>query len=179
MLADLRRALIAVVVLTIVFGGAYPLLVTGIAQPLFGTRADGDARLIATAPPKDPRGVFVPRPSATGYSATATFFSNAGPNDDATRDAIAANIEAYSEREGVPAADVPNDAAQTSASGIDPDISPANARIQARRVARERGLPEDRVLGLVEATTEGRLLGVIGERTVNVNLLNARLEALR
>jgi K+-transporting ATPase ATPase C chain len=176
MLTDLRRSLVAVVVLTAIFGGLYPLAVTVIAQPLFGVKADGDPRLLGV--PREGAGFFQPRPSATEYSTTATFFSNLGPNGADTRDAIRANAEAYAEREGVPVDRVPADAAQTSASGIDPDISPANARIQARRVARERGLPADRVLALVEDERHGRLLGVIGEPTVNVNDLNTALEGL-
>ncbi|WP_205697668.1 potassium-transporting ATPase subunit C [Conexibacter sp. SYSU D00693] len=177
MLQDLRRSAVAVVVLTVLLGVLYPLAVTGIAQPLFGAKADGDARLVAHAPSSAP-GLFQPRPSATDFSATATSFSNAGPNGEDTAEAIKANAEAYAAREGIAVRDVPNDAAQTSASGIDPDISPANARIQARRVARERGLPADRVLDVVAAVRRGRLLGVVGEPTVNVNDLNDRIEEL-
>jgi len=174
MLKDLRSSLIAVLALTALLGGAYPLAVTGVAQPLFGAKADGDARLIGT--PHDEPGYFQPRPSVTDYSAAAGYFSNAGPNDDGTVDAIRANAGAYAEREGIAVADVPTEAAQTSASGIDPDISPANARIQARRVARERGLPLDRILRIVEDQTNGRLLGVIGERTINIHDLNAAVQ---
>ena len=176
MLADLRRAVLGVAVLTLLLGVLYPVLVTAVAQPLFGAKADGDPRLIGRAP-DDPRGRFLPRPSATDHDATATAFANAGPNDDATRDATAAAIAAYAQREGVRPDQVPNDAAQTSASGIDPDISPRNARLQARRVARERGLPEATVLRLVDDHTDGRLLGVLGEPTVNLHDLNAAVEA--
>ncbi len=175
--SDLRRAIVAVVVLTALLGGLYPLLITAVAQPLFGVRADGDATLIARAPGRAP-GLFRPRPSQTGYSATATAFSNAGPNQRDTVEATRANARTYAEREGIRVSEVPNDAAQTSASGIDPDISPANARIQARRVARERGLPLRQVLAAVEDATDGRLLGVIGEKTVNVARLNAAIEEL-
>ena len=174
MLKDLRTSLIAIVLATAVLGGIYPLVVTGIAQPLFGAKADGDARLLGTAPPPGP-GFFQPRPSATEYSTTATAFSNLGPNGQDTREAIAANIASYAKREGVRPDQVPNDAAQTSASGIDPDISPANARLQARRVARERGVPEEQVQRLVEDHTDGRELGFLGEPTVNVGRLNAEL----
>lgn len=174
MLKDLRSSVAAIVVLTVLLGGLYPLVVTGIAQPLFGEKADGDPRLIAQAPGDEP-GLFRPRPSQSDYSSTATSFSNRGPNGRDTAAAIKANIDAYAALEGVPASAVPNDAAQTSASGIDPDISPENARIQARRVARERGLDVQQVLDVVDDVEDGRLLGVLGEPTVNVNDLNERL----
>lgn len=177
MLKDVRTACIAIVLFTAVFGGLYPLVVTGIAQGLFGAKADGQARLLGTAPPRGP-GFFQPRPSATDYSTTATAFSNLGPNGIDTRDAIAANIAAYAKREGVRPDQVPADAAQMSASGIDPDISPANAHLQARRVARERGVPEAQVDKLVDDHTDGRELGFLGERTVNVHDLDQAVAEL-
>ena len=178
MLSDLRSSAAAIAAFTLLLGVAYPLAITGVAQPLFGERADGDARLIAQKPSGRP-GEFLPRPSQTDYSATATDFSNLGPNGVDTAKAFRANIDAYARREGVPAARVPNDAAQNSASGIDPDISPANALLQAPRVARERGLSLERVTPAVEEVRKGRLLGVVGEETVNVGDLNAVLEATR
>ena len=93
MLKDLRIAVIAVVVMTILFGGIYPLVVTGISQPIFGAKADGDARLLGVKQPN--RRNFLPRPSATGYSTTASFFSNNGPNNVATKDAITHNMQVY------------------------------------------------------------------------------------
>jgi K+-transporting ATPase ATPase C chain len=132
----------------------------------------------------DPR-YFQTRPSATvpADNAAATAFSNAGPNNVATEQAIAANIKAYIALEGpyVPgltAAKVPVDAADTSASGIDPDISPANAALQAHRVAAVRHLSLARVNQLVSKYTHGRGLGFSGEPGVNVLGLNLALDRL-
>jgi len=121
-------------------------------------------------------GDFQARPSFTGYAADATAFSNAGPNSRALRVAIARRARAYERREHVTRAQVPPDAVMTSASGIDPHISVANARIQARRVARTRGLALARVLGLVHRHTDGRGLGLFGEPGVNVLELNRALD---
>jgi K+-transporting ATPase ATPase C chain len=132
----------------------------------------------------DPR-YFQTRPSATvpADNAAATAFSNAGPNNIATEQAIAANIQAYIALEkpyvpGLTAARVPVDAADTSASGIDPDISPANADIQAHRVAAIRHLSLSRVMSLVSTYTHGRGLGFSGEPGVNVLQLNLALDRL-
>src|ERR1022692_4697489 len=130
----------------------------------------------------DPR-YFQTRPSATvpADNAAATAFSNAGPNNVATEQAIAANIQAYIALEkpyvpGLTASKVPVDAADTSASGIDPDISPANADIQAHRVAAIRHLSLSRVMSLVSTYTHGRGLGFSGEPGVNVLQLNLALD---
>jgi len=125
---------------------------------------------------------FQSRPSATGYSANVTYFNNLGPNNAELRDLFAANLAAYVERErpydrGLTRDDVPPDAVQTSASGVDPHISPDNAEIQVRRVAEERGLDLGRVLELVDENTDGRGLGVFGEPGVNVLDLNLALDA--
>jgi potassium-transporting ATPase KdpC subunit len=124
---------------------------------------------------------FHSRPSATDYSANVTFFNNLGPNSKELRDLFRDNLASYLRRErpfnpGLRAADVPPDAVQTSASGVDPNISQANARIQARRVAEERGLPLERVLRLVDDNTDGRALGVLGEPGVNVLQLNLAVD---
>ena len=126
---------------------------------------------------------FQSRPSATvpPYNAAGTAFSNAGPNNIATRDAILANIQAYIALEkpyvpGLTASQVPVDAANTSASGIDPDISPANAWIQAHRIAAVRHLPLTRVRQLISQYTHGRGLGFSGEPGVNVLQLNLALD---
>lgn len=181
----LRAALVAVLAFTVLCGLAYPLAVTGVAQVLFPNAADGSlvehegrvvgSRLIGQDFSERPD-LFQSRPSATGYSASATFFNNLGPNqaDLAAQQRKAAR--AYARRERVAVADVPADAATTSASGVDPHISVANARIQARRVARETGIPPDRVLALVDEHTDGRGLGVLGEPGVNVLLLNLAIE---
>jgi len=124
---------------------------------------------------------FQSRPSATGYSANVTFFNNLGPNSKDLSKLFKDNLAAYLEREspydpGLTRAGVPVDAVTTSASGVDPDISQANARIQARRVAAKRGLKLDRVLALVDDNTDGRALGVFGEPGVNVLELNLALD---
>jgi K+-transporting ATPase ATPase C chain len=130
----------------------------------------------------DPR-YFQTRPSATvpAYNAAASAFSNAGPNNLATEQAIASNIQAYVALEkpyvpGLTAAHVPVDAANTSGSGLDPDISPANADIQAHRVAAVRHLSLSQVMSLVSAYTHGRGLGFSGEPGVNVLQLNLALD---
>src|SRR5689334_614250 len=129
----------------------------------------------------DPR-YFQSRPSATipPYNAAATTFSNAGPNNLSTKQAIVANIGAYLALEkrydpGLTAAKIPVDAVNTSASGIDPDISPANADIQAHRVAAVRHLQLPQVMSLVSKYTHGRGLGFSGEPGVNVLQLNLAL----
>jgi len=142
---------------------------------------DKNGNPVTTPDPK----YFQTRPSATvpADNAAATAFSNAGPNNIATEQAIAANIQAYIALEkpyvpGLTAARVPVDAADTSASGIDPDISPANADIQAHRVAAIRHLSLSRVMSLVSTYTHGRGLGFSGEPGVNVLELNLALDRL-
>jgi potassium-transporting ATPase KdpC subunit len=186
---DLTNSVLAIVVFTVMFGLAYPLLTTGVAQVLWPNKADGSqverdgkvvgSRLIGQQF-KGPR-YFHSRPSATDYSADVTFFNNLGPNSRELRDQFRENLAAYLRRErpfdpGLRRADVPPDAVQTSGSGVDPDISQANARIQARRVAGERGLPLARVLELVDDNTDGRSLGVLGEPGVNVLELNLAVD---
>lgn len=128
----------------------------------------------------DPR-YFQSRPSVTGYSANVTYFNNLGPNNKELSDLFRENLATYLERErrynpGLRAGDVPPDAVQTTASGVDPHISEANARIQARRVADVRGLPLAQVLELVDENTDGRGLGVLGEPGVNVLELNLAID---
>lgn len=193
MLASLRKdavtAVVALLALTLVLGLAYPLVVTGVSQVVFPNAADGsqvtvDGRVVGSRLlGQEFRGPdsFHSRPSQSGYSATATFFSNAGPNGADTRDAIAANADAYLELEGRYApglrrGDVPPDAVQTSASGVDPHISPANAEIQAHRVAAIRGMPLERVKDLIDEHTDGRGLGLFGEPGANVLELNIALD---
>jgi potassium-transporting ATPase KdpC subunit len=128
----------------------------------------------------DPR-YFQPRPSATGYSASVTFFANRGPNQVTTRDLTHQHLEAYLALEkpydpGLTPARVPVDAATFSASGVDPDISKANAAIQARRIAAVRHLPLARVRRLMSDNTDGRGIGIFGEPGVNVTTLNHALD---
>ena len=208
---DLIASALAVLVFTVVFGLAYPLATTGVAQVLFPNKADGSqierdgevvgSRLIGQefqkpvlrpdGKPKtdkdgnpvlepDPR-YFQSRPSATGYSPSVTFFNNLGPNQKDLRNMFRANLAAYLKRErptdpGLRASDVPVDAVTTSASGVDPHISQANARIQARRVARTRNMQLARVNELIGNNTDGRALGFLGEPGVNVLELNLALD---
>ena len=133
----------------------------------------------------DPR-YFQSRPSGTvpPYNAAATTFANLGPNSVLTKQAIVANIQAYLALEkpydpGLKASNIPVDAADTSASGIDPDISPANADIQAHRIAAIRHLPMSQVMSLISTYTHGRGLGFSGEPGVNVLQLNLALDRLQ
>jgi K+-transporting ATPase ATPase C chain len=169
---NLISACLAMVVLTIVLGVVYPLAVTGISQVAFGKNADGNPDLIAKDTKANPR-LFQPRPSQTGYSPDATFFSNRGPNQASAAAFYREQIAAYRKLNG----DVtpPIDAVTTSGSGVDPHISKANAAIQARRVARVRGLPLATVMTAVRKATDGRFLGIFGEPGVNTTKLNEAL----
>jgi potassium-transporting ATPase KdpC subunit len=145
-------------------------------------QVDKDGNPVTTP---DPR-YFQSRPSATvpANNAAATTFSNLGPNNITTEQEISSNIQSYRSLErpynpGLTKAKVPVDAANSSASGIDPDISPANADIQARRVAAVRRLPLSQVDQLVSKYTHGRGLGFVGEQGVNVLQLNLALDRMR
>ena len=180
---ELKTAVIAAIAITLVFGLAYPLVMTGAAQVLFPDKADGDPTLIAKDYSKD-AGLFQSRPSVTGYAADATFFNNQGPNQKDLADQLKGYMNDYLKRErpftpGLKPADVPSDAVTTSASGVDPQISFDNARIQANRVAQESGLDLEQVLGLVDDATSRPLFGLGGPKSVNVVKLNDALEARR
>ena len=185
---QLAPAVVAFLAFTVLCGLVYPLVVTGISQVAFPGRADGSliesdgavlgSRLIGrlTEEPGD----FHPRPSAAGdgYDAMASSASNLGPTNPELLDAVRDRAVAYRRENGLPPnARVPVDAVTASGSGLDPQISPANARIQAHRVARVRGLPLDTVLDLVNEHTDGRSLGFLGEPGVNVLELNRALDA--
>ena len=191
---DLTTGAIAIVLFTFGLGIGYPLAITGISQVAFGDKAAGSqikqdgrvvgSRLIGAARmsgKKPDPAYFQPRPSATGYSATATFFANRGPNAKSARYFYRDGLAAYIAFEGpynpgLTNARVPVDAVTASASGVDPQISEANAAIQARRVAAVRRIPLARVRRLVADNTDGRFLGVIGEPGVNVLELNLALD---
>jgi K+-transporting ATPase ATPase C chain len=151
------------------------------SKPVLGAngkpKKDADGNPVLAA---DPR-YFQSRPSVTGYSGNVTYFNNLGPNNKELSATFAENLKGYldREREGTPglkAGDVPPDAVQTSASGVDPHISKDNARIQARRVAKERHLALKRVLTLVDENTDDRGAGVLGDPGVNVLELNLALD---
>ena len=187
---DLISSLVAIVALTVMFGLAYPLVVTGVSQVVFPGRADGSqvkkdgkvvgSRLIGQDFSKD-QSLFQSRPSPTDYNPAGTAFSNLGPNSKDLKDAIVKNAAAYLKRErpfnpGLTKAGIPPDAVQTSASGVDPQISVANARIQAGRVAARNRLPKAKVLALVKDNTDNRSLGLFGEPGVNVLDLNLAIQ---
>jgi potassium-transporting ATPase KdpC subunit len=190
----MRRQLVPAVVVFLAFtaltGLAYPLLVTGVAQAVFPSAADGsllrrDGRIVGSRLIgqrfADAR-YFHPRPSAAGegYDAMASGASNLGPTNDELVHEVARRRAAYRRANGLAAGQlVPVDALTASGSGLDPDISPANARLQAPRVARARGLDPEDVLALVDAHTDGRSLGFLGEPGVNVLELNLALDAGR
>lgn len=182
-----------IVILTVLLGIIYPLFMTGAAQALFPGEADGslvelDGEVVGselagqafTSP-----AYFHSRPSATtpADNPSATTFANLGPNTIALQDAVDAYIAAALALEGpytpgLRAEDLPVDMVTTSASGIDPHVSEANARLQAARIAAVREVPIERVLDLVEDNTEGRSVGFLGESGVNVLLLNLDLDRL-
>jgi K+-transporting ATPase ATPase C chain len=187
---DLLTATMAIVFLTLVLGIAYPLVTTGAAQLAFPGASDGskvemDGKVVGSKLiGQDFKGLpryFQSRPSATEYSGDVTYFNNLGPNSRELSGFFAEQLAAYLKRQrpynpGLSAADVPVDAVTTSASGVDPHISLANARIQARRVAEVRDLSLTRVLDLVDEHTAGRFLGLFGEPGVNVLELNVALD---
>jgi K+-transporting ATPase ATPase C chain len=185
----LRSAILMTVVLTVLLGIVYPLAMTGISQVLFPSQANGS--LVRDAQGKvigsailaqnftQPQ-YFHPRPSdagSDGYDATSSGGSNLGPTNQKLIDGVKGRAAAYRQENGLAeGSQVPVDAVTTSASGLDPDISPANALIQAARVAQARGLPDGQVRALVAQYTEGRMLGILGEPRVNVFKLNLALD---
>ena len=184
---QLLPALVMMIVFTVITGGLYPLLVTGIAQGAFGDQANGslverDGDVVGSAligqPFSSPE-YFHPRPSAAGYAPGPgySFGSNFGPTNQTFLDEVDDLVRVYRDINGLDGnAPVPVDAVTSSGSGLDPHISVANARLQAARVADNRGLDFDQVMGLVEENTEGRDLGFLGEPGVNVLLLNLALD---
>lgn len=186
-LRQLGPALRTMLLMTVLVGLAYPLLLTGFAQAVVPGRADGSllerdgevvgSSLIGQSFAGD-ASYFQSRPSAAGegYDALSSSASNLGPESPELIKAVAERRAEVATFEGVDPADVPPDALLASASGLDPDISPAYADLQVPRVARERGLSEAEVRTLVDDATTGRGLGFLGEPHVNVLELNLALD---
>ena len=190
---NLRTAVLMTIVTTLLLGVAYPLAVTGLPQVLFRDKANGQliernpstglgaggqvvgSRIIGQA--FSSPGYFHGRPSAagTGYDAANSAGTNLGPTNRKLIDAVTAAVEAAKKEN--PGAPIPIDLVTTSASGLDPHISPGAALFQVPRVARERAVREDEIRGVVAAHTEGRQWGFFGEPRVNVLLLNLDLDS--
>jgi len=196
MLREVRPAIVLLLVLTAITGLAYPLAMTGIAGAIFPAKAQGslierDGKVVGSAligqEFKDDK-YFHGRPSATlapdpndstktvsaPYNAANSGGSNLGPTSKALADRLKEDVDKLKAEN--PNAAVPVDLVTTSASGLDPDISPEAAQFQVPRVAKARSLPEDQLKQLVAANTEGRLLGLLGEPRVNVLALNLALD---
>jgi potassium-transporting ATPase KdpC subunit len=198
MLREIRPAIVVLVALTVICGLVYPLALTGIAGVIFPYQAQGSmierdgkvvgSELIGQVFTSDK--YFHGRPSATTatdpndatktvaapYNAVNSGGSNLGPSNKALIDRVKGDMDTLKKEN--PSATVPIDLVTTSASGLDPHISPEAALFQVPRIAKARNLPEDRVRQLVQDQTEGRLLGLIGEPRVNVLLLNLALDKM-
>jgi len=198
MLREIRPAIVVLVALTLITGLVYPLAMTGIAQLLFPHQAQGSmiersgtivgSELIGQEFDSDK--YFHGRPSATTapdpndptktvaapYNAANSGGSNLGPSNKALIDRVQADVDKLKKEN--PSLPVPADLVTTSASGLDPDISPEAALFQVPRIAQARHLPEDRLRQLVDDNTEGRWFGLLGEPRVNVLLLNLALDRL-
>ncbi len=190
MFSQLRAAIVAVIVLTVLTGVIYPLAVTGIAQLLFPKQANGslieeDGKLVGSKligqAFDDPK-YFWGRPSATGstpYDGTASGGSNLGPTNEELVNKVTERIEKLQQADPNNDRLVPVDLVTASGSGLDPHISPAAAEYQVERVARERKLDADQVRKLIAEHTEERTFGLLGEPRVNVLELNRGLDKLK
>ena len=183
----LVTSILALLLFTVITGLLYPFLVTAIAQIAFPGKANGSmlkrggktvgSELIGQ-PFSDPK-YFWGRPSATSpypYNASSSGGSNYGPTNPALLDEVNGRIADLKKADSLSTSPIPVDLVTSSASGLDPDISAAAAAYQVRRVARVRGLSEDRVREIVERCTAGRSLGILGEPHVNVLNLNLALD---
>ena len=189
--SQIRGAIVATLVLAVVCCGLYPLIVFGISQLLFRDQANGSLIVASDGTVRgskllgqaftDPK-YFHPRPSAAGngYDATSSGGSNLGPTSQKLKDTIQERITAYRAENGLLETEpVPADAVTASGSGLDPEISLRNADLQVPRVAKARGVSEEKIREFVQQNTEGRDLGVLGEPGVNVLQLNLALDQQR
>jgi K+-transporting ATPase ATPase C chain len=188
---NVLSSVIAIVVITAVFGFGYPLVMTGFAQVAFKSQANGSlitvngkvvGSKLAAQEFTGPK-YFHERPSAVSYNAMGTSFANLGPTNSDLAKNVAAAAKAILALEGpynpgITIHDIPVDAVTTSASGIDPDISPAYAQLQAHRIASVRGLSLETVQALIKNNTVGRSWGFFGEPGVNVLELNLALDRM-
>lgn len=185
---QLRPALVSVTLFALLTGLLFPALITGIASVAFPSQAHGslivgkDGKVVGSAligqPFAGPE-FFHPRPSAagSGYDAASSGGTNLGPTSDKLLKGIGDLASAYRTENGLAKdAPIPADAVTRSASGLDPHISPENARLQAARVAKARGKSIEEIQKLVDAHTEGRTFGILGDPRVNVLLLNQALQ---
>src|ERR1019366_1717659 len=190
MFSQFRPALVMLILMTAILGAIYPAVVTGIAQVIFPSQANGslieqDGKAVGSALIGQPFGdakYFWPRPSATSpypNNASSSIGSNQGPLNPALTDAVAGRIKALRDADPDNKAPVPVDLVTASGSGLDPHISPAAAEYQVARVAKARGIDPQRLRGLVAAHTQARQWAVLGEPRVNVLELNLALDALR
>src|SRR4249919_1616087 len=187
--SHIRGAVVSTLVLAVVCCGLYPLIVFGISQVLFRDQANGSLIIGADGNVRGSKLLgqafsdakyFHPRPSAagSGYDATSSGGSNLGPTSRKLNDAIKDRVAAYRKENGLGESDsLPADAVTASGSGLDPEISLRNAELQTPRIAKARGLSEQKVRELIQENTDGRDLGVLGEPGVNVLNLNLALDA--
>jgi K+-transporting ATPase ATPase C chain len=186
---DIKPAILMLIIFTIICGGIYPAVVTGVGYAVFPKQAKGsfitdkNGREIGSSligqPFSDPK-YFWPRPSATpefGYNPAASSGSNAGPTNPAYLTTVGDRVKALQDA-GI-SGTIPAELVQASASGLDPHITPEAAKVQIARVAKTRGMSEEELTKLVAAHTEERQLGVLGEPRVNVLELNLKLDALK
>ncbi len=186
---DLRSAIMMLIAFTVICGGIYPAVVTGIAQAVFPSQANGSfitdksGREIGSTligqPFSDPK-YFWPRPSATtdfGYNPLASGGSNSGPTNPDYLKTVADRVKAL--RDTGVTGPIPADLVQASASGLDPHITPESALLQLPRVAKARGIPEAAVAKAIARATDERQLGFLGASRVNVLVLNLELDKLK
>ena len=186
MVNQLRPALVMTALFTLLLGLAYPLAVTGVAQVAFPDQANGSlvrdagGQVVGSSLIGQPFAgatYLHPRPSAAGdgYDAAASSGSNMGPLNSDLTTRVAQTAQAIRAEDGPGV--IPADAVTTSGSGLDPDVSPAYARLQAARIARARGVPVQQVQSIIDERTEGAFLGFIGQPHVNVLMTNRALDA--